>query len=77
MTPRPRMGDRISYFIVPKEKGQTTNWQRARALEDYDAETLPYDPSFYLKKMEDWVTKYKPFLDMEKLTEGDIQGDLF
>lgn len=77
MNPPPRMGDRISYYILPKQKGQTSNWQRARALQDYDARAAPYDPTFYLKKLEDWVVKYEPFLEAEKLKPEERQGDLF
>ncbi len=77
MNPPARMGDRISYYILAKQKGQTTNWQRARALVDYDPLQAPYDPSFYLKKLEDWVKKYGPFLDTNALQDSPEQGSLF
>jgi DNA polymerase I len=32
MNPRPRMGERVTYYIGPKGKGQTADWQRARPL---------------------------------------------
>jgi DNA polymerase elongation subunit (family B) len=77
LDPQPRMGDRVSYYILPRQKGQTANWQRARAVEKYDPGTAPYDPSFYLKKLDEWVTKYGPFLDEDVSDTGEAQGELF
>ena len=77
MTPRPRMGDRITYYILPKQRGQTSDWQRARPIGDFDAAVAGYDPKYYLKKLEDWVKRYEPFLDAAKLTPPDEQGSLF
>ena len=76
MDPRPRMGDRISYYILPKQRGQTTNWQRARNVSDFDPVNAPYDPTFYLKKLDEWVTKYGGFLDLPKLGPSEQQGEL-
>ncbi|MCF3648710.1 DNA polymerase domain-containing protein [Synoicihabitans lomoniglobus] len=77
MTPRPSMGDRISYYILPRQKGQTSDWQRARALDAYDPMMAAYDPKYYLKKLDDWVKRYEPFLDATKLTGPEEQGSLF
>jgi len=62
MNPRPRMGERVSYFIGPKAKGQTSDWQRAQPLGAYDAARTPYDPEYYLVKIEDWLERYGRFL---------------
>lgn len=62
MTPRPRMGERVSYFIGPKQKGQTSDWQRARPLADFDPAKAPYDPGYYLDKIDDWLERYGRFL---------------
>ena len=77
MTPRPRMGDRVTFFMVPKAKGQTSDWQRARPIESYDAQSSPYDDSYYLKKLDDWVKRYEPFLEADKIAPPDPQGSLF
>ena len=77
MDPRPRMGDRVSYYIQPREKGQTSDWQRARPLADFDLKTAPYDPKYYLKKLEDWAKRYGGFLEAEKLEPPSDQGMLF
>ncbi len=77
MEPRPRMGDRVSYYILPRQKGQTTNWQRACAMEDFDPLQRPYDPKFYLKKLDDWVTKYGAFLQVAESPDDEQQGELF
>ena len=62
MEPRPRMGERVSYYIGPKQKGQTSDWQRAKPLGNFDAKTAPYDPCYYLDKIDDWLERYGRFL---------------
>jgi DNA polymerase elongation subunit (family B) len=74
MNPRPRMGERIAYYIVPKQKGQTSDWQSARPLEMFDATSAPYDESYYLEKIDDWVERYGKFIGAKPV--GDGQGDL-
>ncbi|MBI2812889.1 MAG: DNA polymerase [Opitutae bacterium] len=61
MSPRPRMGERVSYYIGRKAKGQASDWQRARPLAAYDAATAPYDPAYYLGKIDDWLERYGRF----------------
>ena len=65
ISPQPKMGERVSYYILPREKGQTSDWQRARPLDDYNPATAPYDPKYYLKKLDDWEKRYAPFLELE------------
>lgn len=69
------MGDRVSYFILPKKPGQTTNWQRAYPVEKYDDETMPYDSSYYINKLNDWRKRYAPFCP--GLMDNPDQGELF
>jgi len=76
MKPPPRMGDRVSFYIGPRQKGQTSDWQRARPLADFDALTAPYDPAYYLKKLEDWVERYEPFLQLAPPAGSGEQGEL-
>lgn len=61
LTPRPRMGERVTYYIGAKQKGQTADWQRARPVSLHDAVTAPYDPVYYLEKIDDWVERYGRF----------------
>lgn len=65
MDPRPRMGERVSYYITAKAKGKTADWQRARPLAAHDAAAHPYDPDYYLKKLADWLERYAAFLDVK------------
>jgi DNA polymerase I len=74
MTPRPRMGERVSYYITAKAKGKTSDWQRARPLGLYDAVTAPYDPTYYADKLDDWLERYGNFIGVKPL--GDGQGEL-
>jgi len=74
MNPRPRMGERVAYYIGPKQKSQTSDWQRARPIELFDAVLSPYDESYYLDKIDDWVERYGKFIGAKPM--GDGQGDL-
>jgi len=64
MTPRPRMGERVTYYIGAKQKGQTADWQRARPIALYDAQAAPYDPVYYLEKIDDWAERYGRFVGL-------------
>ena len=74
LTPRPRMGERLRFYITPKEKGKTSDWQRARPLALFDPVASPYDPGYYLDKLDDWLERYGPFLGVKP--PGDEQFEL-
>ncbi|HSY54444.1 MAG TPA: DNA polymerase domain-containing protein [Opitutaceae bacterium] len=74
LNPRPRMGDRVSYYITAKMKGKTSDWQRARPVALYDAVAAPYDPDYYVKKLDDWLERYGSFLGVKPHDDG--QGEL-
>ena len=65
MNPRPRMGERVRYYIGVKSKGQAADWQRARPLADYDPAIAPYDPAYYLGKIDDWLERYGRFAGIQ------------
>ncbi len=76
MSPRPRMGERVSYYLVAKAKGQSSDWQRARPVAEFDPakpETA-YDPKAYLDKLDDWVERFGALIGA--LPEGGRQGEL-
>ena len=79
LTPRPRMGDRVSYYVTGRSKGRTSDWQRARALSLYDPQAAPYDPGYYIEKIDDWLARYGSFLGVKPVVEppAAIQGELF
>lgn len=62
LKPRPKMGDRVRYFVGPGEPGSRAEWQRAHPLEHFDPKTCPYDPDYYLKRIEQWEERYRNFL---------------
>jgi len=64
--PMPKMGERITYYILPKEKGVTSDWQRARNITEFDFQQFPYDPKYYTKKIDAWIKRYNEFLETEK-----------
>ena len=72
--PAPRMGDRVSYYITARSKGRTADWQRARAMANYDPQENPYDPVYYAKKLDDWLERYGAFLGVQP---AKAQGELF
>ncbi len=67
LAPRPRMGERVTYYITARAKGKTSDWQRARAVSLYDATEAPYDPAHYLAKLDDWLERYGAFLGIKPL----------
>lgn len=75
LDPRPRMGDRVSYYVTLRQKGMTADWQRARPIELYDPEAAPYDAEFYSSKLDDWLERYGPFLGVKPA--GGEQQELF
>jgi DNA polymerase I len=77
LSPRPRMGERVTYYITPKSKGRTSDWQRARPLALFDPLQAPYDPDYYLGKLDDWWERYGAFLGAPKPAEVAGQGELF
>jgi DNA polymerase elongation subunit (family B) len=76
LSPRPRMGERVSYYITPKSKGRTSDWQRARPLALFDATSAPYDPGYYTDKLDDWLQRYGAFLGVKPGPE-EQQQELF
>ncbi|HXQ81481.1 MAG TPA: DNA polymerase domain-containing protein [Opitutaceae bacterium] len=62
LSPRPRMGERMTYYVTAKQRGQTSDWQRARPLALYDPVAAPYDPEYYAGKLDDWLERYGKFL---------------
>jgi hypothetical protein len=40
----------------------------------FDATSAPYDESYYLEKIDDWVERYGKFIGAKPV--GDGQGDL-
>lgn len=69
------MGDRVAYYVGLKSKGATAVWQRAISVDFYDAESRPYDSSYYTKKLDEWRKRYAEFYPA--LLENPDQGNLF
>jgi DNA polymerase I len=78
MSPRPKMGERVTYFITPKQKGKTSDWQRARPVAAFDPIGNPYDPKHYTEKLDDWLERYGRFIGVlpPKEDPGHVQGEL-
>jgi DNA polymerase I len=78
MSPRPTMGERVTYYIMPKRKGLTNDWQRARPLAAYDPVAAPYDSEHYAGKLDDWLERYGRFIGISApIKGGDArQGEL-
>jgi hypothetical protein len=52
----------------------TSDWQRARPVSLFDPSTAPYDPAYYLDKLDDWLERYAGFLGVPP--PGGVQEDL-
>jgi DNA polymerase, archaea type len=78
LTPRPRMGERITYYVASRERGRGPNdWQRARPLSLYDPVNAPYDADYYTEKLNDWLERYGVFLGVKPAQPAQVQGELF
>ena len=78
LNPRPRMGERVTYYITARSKGRTSDWQRARALTLFDPVQAPYDEDYYQEKLDDWLERYGTFLgDGKPKPVSPAQGELF
>ena len=75
LAPRPRMGERLTYYIAAKAKGRTADWQRARPISLHDPETAPYDPAYYIQKLDDWLDRYGTFLGVKPATPTEVQEE--
>ncbi|MEX2045517.1 MAG: DNA polymerase domain-containing protein, partial [Opitutus sp.] len=62
LQPRPRAGERMTYYMTARSKGRGSDWQRARPLALYDPVQAPYDADHYTKKLNDWIERYGVFL---------------
>jgi DNA polymerase I len=78
MSPRPKMGERVTYFITAKQKGKASDWQRARPVAAHHPLEAPYDPKHYTDKLDDWLERYGRFLGVEPPKEetSHVQGEL-
>lgn len=74
LDPRPRLGERIRYYLATHPKARAPDWQRARPLSLHDPVTAPYDPACYLAKLDDWLERYATFLNVPP--PGGLQGEL-
>ncbi len=76
LTPRPRMGDRVTYYVAARGRGPS-DWQRARPVTLFDATSAPYDADYYTEKLNDWLERYGPFLGVADSAPQAVQGELF
>lgn len=78
LSPRPRLGERVTYYITARAKGRASDWQRARPLQLYDPVNAPYDADYYTEKLNDWIERYGPFLGLPPAAAAsEVQGELF
>ncbi len=75
INPMPRQGESVTYFIAPGAKNKAPDWQRARPIDEFDPEKAPYDPGYYLEKLDDWVERYAAFL-APSASGQPVQGEL-
>ncbi|MBL9207139.1 MAG: DNA polymerase [Opitutaceae bacterium] len=71
LTPRPAMGDRVTYYLTAKIKGKASDWQRARPVSLFDPVAAPYDADGYLKRIDDWLERYGAFLGIKPAPSGE------
>ena len=70
MSPRPEAGEKVSYYICSvQDSKKLPDWKKARPVELYDSLSAPYDPSYYLKKIDDWRERFLPPPELPVQTE--------
>ena len=62
LNPRPKMGERVTYYVTARIKGRSNDWQRAWPLAQYDPVIAPYDRDYYAEKLDEWLERYAIFL---------------
>jgi DNA polymerase elongation subunit (family B) len=74
LTPRPRMGERVTYYVTARTRTRTSDWQRSRPLALFDAVAAPYDADYYTEKLNDWLERYGSFLGVgqPKQEQGEL-----
>lgn len=75
MSPTPRQGESVTYYIAPGQKKTTPDWQKARPIDTFDPAVAPYDADYYLEKLDDWVERYAAFL-APAASGQPVQGEL-
>ena len=74
LSPRPRMGERVTYYITSRGGPRSSDWQRSRPLSLYDPHSAPYDADYYTEKLNDWLERYGVFLGVK--APQQVQGEL-
>ena len=72
MNPRPEVGDRVCYYISAAPP-KTPDWKRAKPLEE--GGKTPYDPGYYLSKLDDWQKRFSdiaPFLKKQGCVQSEF-----
>lgn len=77
LTPRPKMGDRVKYYVTARSHGRINDWQRARPLSLYDPVGAPYDADYYVEKLNEWLDRYGSYLGVKQPEPQQVQGELF
>ncbi len=74
----PSAGDKVSYYICQLDGKKNPDWKCARPIEMYDAVNVPYDASYYLKKIDDWQKRFSELFSTSKAdSESSRQLELF
>ncbi len=74
MKPIPSAGDKVSYYIRKLDGKKNPDWKCAYPLELFDADTAPYSPEYYTKKITDWQKRFSELIDNKR---APVQSELF
>lgn len=62
LDPQPKMGEKVSFYAAETDGKKAPEWRKARAVEEFDPETAPYDPGYYQARIANWLKRYGAFL---------------
>ena len=68
MQNQPAVGDKVSYYIAQLDGKKNPDWKCARPIEQYDTTSMPYNPTYYLKKIDDWQKRFSELFSTSKET---------
>lgn len=74
INPKLKVGDKVSYYMTKKKKKQQPNWQLVEPINEFHLVKRPYDPEYYIRKLEQTLGLLKAFLN--KPEKVPIQSEL-
>ena len=70
-------GDRIQYYVARSGPGSSPAFETAKAAELWDPDDPDEDTAYYLKRLDEFASKFEPFFDEHHFRQIFSEEDLF